>query len=71
MTMGNEIFNTFQTHVKKRGFNPTHAEVEMAIAEFIKDGGVIQELPDEIQCAVDAVNFQIMHGVRADDFSMI
>ena len=69
--MGSEIFNTFQTHVKKRGFNPTHAEVKNAIAAFVRKGGVIRKLPDEITCAVDAVNFQIMRGFAAEEFSMI
>ena len=69
--MGSEIFNTFQTHVKKRGFNPTHAELENAIAAFVRKGGVIQKLPDEIQSAVDATNFKIMRGFQADEFSAI
>ena len=55
----------------KQKFNPTHAEVEMAIAKFIKDGGVIKKQPDEIACAVDATNFKIMRGFTAEDFSVI
>ena len=55
----------------RQKFNPSHAEVEMAIAAFVRKGGVIQELHDEIQCAVDSANFQIMCGFVAEEFSMI